>query len=90
MQKELSELSEKDKEVIIETEPFTKAKIQEDMKKIDFVYNLDTSKIKRIKSWLKAHKIEKSSEEKIIYIHRYPSSKDTLIGIKRLSLEYFI
>lgn len=84
-------MSEKDKEVIIETEPFTKAKIKEDMKNVDFLYNLDSSKMKRIKFWLKLHKSEKSSEEEIIYIHRYPSTKDTLIGVKRLKgLEYFI
>ena len=80
-----------EKEVKIETEPFTKTKIKEDMKNIDFIYNLDSSKMKRIKFWLKQHKIKKSSEEEIIYIHRYPSTKDTLIGVKRLKgLEYFI
>lgn len=78
-------------EVKIETEPFTKQKIDEDLKKVDFVYNLGTSKIKTIKKWLKEHKIERFWDEEIMYIHRYPSSKDTLIGIKRLTeLTYFI
>ena len=82
---------DKDKEVKIETEPFTKAKIEEDVDKIDFIYNLDSSKKKRIRFWLKRHEIEKSLEEEIIYIHRYPSHNDTLIGVKRLKdLEYFI
>lgn len=82
---------EKDKEVEIETEPFTKDKIEEVMKKIDFIYNLDSSKKKRIKFWLKKHKAQKASEEEIIYIHRYPSTKETLVGVKRLKdLEYFI
>ena len=80
-----------EKEVKNETEPFTKAKIEEDVNKIDFIYNLDSSKKKRIKFWLKKHKAQKSSEEEIIYIHRYPSTKETLVGVKRLKdLEYFI
>ena len=82
---------DKDKEVEIETEPFTKAKIKADINKIDFIYNLDSTKKKRIKFWLNQHEIMKSSEEEIIYIHRYPSSNDTMIGVKRLrELEYFI
>ena len=54
----LDEKKEKDKdqEVKIETEPFTKAKIHADMKNIDFIYNLDSSKMKRIKIWLRQHK----------------------------------
>jgi len=81
---------EKKKEIEIETEPFTKAKIKEDVNKIDFIYNLDSSKKKRIKFWLKKHRIQKASEEEIIYIHRYPSTNETLVGIKRLkNLEYF-
>ena len=84
-------MNEKDKEVKIETGPFTEARIDEDMEKIDFIYNLDSSKIKKINFWLKQHKIEKSLEEVIIYIHRYPSTGDTLIGVKRLKdLGYFI
>lgn len=82
---------DKDKEVKIETEPFTNAKIEEDMEKIDFIYNLDSSKKKRIKFWLKRHKIHKSSEEEIVYIHRYPSTKEAFVGVKRLKdLEYFV
>ncbi len=85
------EVSEVDEEVKIETEPFTKAKIDADMEKIDFIYNLDSSKKKRINFWLSQHEIVKSSEQEIIYIHRYPSSNNTMIGIKRLKvLEYFI
>ena len=85
------EITDKDKEVKIETEPFIKAKIEVDVDKIDFIYNLDSFKIKRIKIWLKEHKIHKSLEEEIIYIHRYPSTKETLVGVKRLKgLEYFI
>ena len=82
---------DEDKEVKIETEPFTKAKIEEDVDKIDFYYNLDSTKKKRIRFWLKRHEIEKSLEEEIIYIHRYPSCNETLFGVKRLkNLEYFI
>ena len=80
-----------DKEVKIETEPFTESQIDEDIEKIDYYYSLDSSKIKRINFWFKAHQKEKSLEEKIIYIHRYPSCKETLIGVKRLKeLTYFI
>ena len=79
------------KEVKIETEPFTESQIDEDLKKVDFVYHLQFSKMKKIKKWLKEHKIELFFEEEIVYIHRYPSDKDTLIGVKRLTeLTYFI
>lgn len=75
----------------IETEPFTEQKLSEDLKRIDFVYHLPTSKVKKIKRWLKEHKWEKFLEEEIIYVHRYPSDNDTLIGVKRLkSLDYFV
>ena len=75
----------------IETEPFTDEQISNDLKKVDFVYHLDTSRIKKIKKWLKDHKSVRFWDEEIIYVHRYPSSKDTLIGIKRLiELDYFI
>lgn len=78
-------------EVKIETEPFTESQIDNDLKKVDFVYHLNFSKIKAIKRWLTEHKIERFWDEEIMYIHRYPSSKDTLIGIKRLTeLTYFI
>jgi len=81
----------KDKEVKIETEPFTESRIEKDLEKVDFVYHLHYHKKKAIKNWLKEHNIELFLEEKVIYVHRYPSTKDTLIGIKRLKeLEYFI
>jgi hypothetical protein len=81
----------KSKEVIIQSEPFTEKKLNDDLKKIDFVYHLHTSKKKRIKNWLKEHKIERFWDEEIIYIHRYPSTEDTLIGVKRLSeIDYII
>ena len=77
--------------LIIETEPFSESQIENGLKKIDFVYHLNSSKIKTIKKWLKEHTFELYSEEKIIYVHRYPSSKETLIGVKRLKeLDYFI
>lgn len=71
----------KDEKVEIETVPFTKSKIKADLEKSDFVYHLHYSKMKTIKKWLKEHKIELFLEEEIVYIHRYPSNKDTLIGI---------
>lgn len=78
-------------EVKIETEPFTEGQIDEDLKKVDFVYHLHYSNKKSIKRWLKEHKIEKFWDEEIKYIHRYPSTKNTLIGVKRLTeLTYFI
>ena len=77
-------------EVEIETEPFTESQIDNDLKKVDFVYHLHYSKKKKIKRWLKEHKIECFWDEEIKYIHRYPSTKDTLIGVKRLTeLTYF-
>lgn len=86
-----SEKMTKAKEVKIETEPFTESQIENDLKKIDFVYHLHYSRIKKIKRWIKKHHIEVCLEEEIMYIHRYPSYKDTLIGIKRLKeLTYFI
>ena len=81
----------KEEEVKIETEPFTKGQIDNDLKKIDFVYHLNFSKIKKIKRWIKEHKSECFWDEEIIYAHRYPSCKDTFIGVKRLTeLTYFI
>jgi len=78
-------------DVKIETEPFTERQIDDDLKKVDFVYHLNTTKKKRIKEWLKEHKGASFWVEEIIYVHRYPSTKDTLIGIKRLiDLDYFI
>ena len=77
--------------LIIETEPFSEIQIENDLKKIDFVYHLNSSKIKTIKKWLQKHTFELYFEEKIIYVHRYPSNKETLIGVKRLKeLDYFI
>ena len=77
-------------EVKIETEPFTESQIDKDLKKVDLVYHLNFSRIKRIKKWLKEHKSERFWDEEIMYIHRYPSCKDTLIGVKRLTeLTYF-
>jgi len=78
-------------DVKIETEPFTEKQIDNDLKKVDLVYHLNTTKKKKIKEWLKEHKSASFWEEEIIYVHRYPSTKDTLIGIKRLiELDYFI
>lgn len=74
----------------IENEPFTDQQIDDDIKKIDFIYHLHYSKLKWIKNWINNHHIEKSHEEEIVYIHRYKSTNDCTIGIKRLKeLEYF-
>lgn len=79
------------KDVLIQTEPFKESQIDNDLKNVDFVYHLHTSKKKKIKKWLNEHKIERFWEEEIIYIHRYPSTEDTIIGVKRLTeLDYFI
>ena len=78
-------------DVKVQTEPFEESQIDNDLKKIDLVYHLNTSKKKRIKRWLKEHKINRFWEEEIMYVHRYPSTGDTMIGVKRLiELDYFI
>ena len=82
---------EKNEELMIETEPFSESQIKKDIKYIDFVYHLNASKIRTIRKWLRKHNFELYSKERIIYIHRYPSNKDTIIGVKRLEeLDYFI
>lgn len=78
-------------DVKIETEPFKESQIDNDLKKVDLVYHLNSAKKKRIKKWLKEHKIKSFWEEEVMYIHRYPKTDDTIIGIKRLiELDYFI
>lgn len=78
-------------DVKIQTEPFTEQQIDDDLKNIDLVYHLNSAKKKRIKKWLKEHKDDKFWDEEVIYVHRYPKTEDTIIGVKRLTeLDYFI
>ena len=78
-------------DVKIETEPFTEQQIDDDLKKVDLVYHLHTAKKNGIKNWLKEHKFNRFWEEEVMYVHRYPKTEDTIIGIKRLTeLDYFI
>ena len=77
----------------IESEPFTEEQLDSALKKVDFVYHLNSASKKTIKKWMKQHSSESFWKEEIIYIHRYPSTKDTLIGIKRLeseNIDYYI
>lgn len=77
--------------VKIETEPFTEQQIDEDLKRIDFVYLLHYSKKRSLREWIREHQTVNFLEEEIIYVHRYPKDNETFIGIKRLrELSYFI
>lgn len=65
--------------------------VDEDLKLIDFAYFLHTSRKRFLKKWIKEHQMIKFDEEEIIYIHRYPKDKETVIGIMRMKqLDYFI
>ena len=77
--------------VKIEKGPFTEKKIDDDLKLCDFTILLHVSSKRFLKKWIKEHQAVKFTEEEIIYIHRYPKDKVSIIGIMRLKqLDYFI
>lgn len=71
-----------ERKIRIKTAPFSEEIIEIDMNKCDFIYQLQSSKKRHIKEFINEHKLIPS--EKIVYVHRYPKNKDTLIGIKIL------
>ncbi|KKN38233.1 hypothetical protein LCGC14_0755410 [marine sediment metagenome] len=77
--------------VKIENGPFTKEKIDEDLKLCDFIYVIHSSSKQFLKKWTQEHQMVKFDEEEIVYIHRYRKDKTITIGIMRLrQLDYFI